>query len=204
MLHCWVFWHSFFKHTQAKHTLWPLFSLHCAKQKQKKKNPWTFALELSSRHPLAVATVNAGNTARGKKEKSCCAHHHHRRPPGATEVRRVACPCVVFQLRFLRPPRACFAPLAMDLSDCSRWNAVVLYLRSMFSKACGRAACRTARQWIRWDLHEVNQCLLLPSSHIYFSTPVLCTETELSAIVCQCHTEEVTMGDRFPGAIAQV
>lgn len=148
--------------------MYPLASFpHTVQKKTKSLNSAS-----EPRHPLPVATVDAGNTAEEekKKKKSCCAHHHHhRRPPGATEVQCVACPCVVFQLCFFSLPQACFGPLAMDSRDCSRWNAVVLYLWSMFSsKACGRAARRAARRWILWDPLRVNQYPPAPS-HIYFS-----------------------------------
>lgn len=127
------------------------------------------------RHPLPVATVDAGNTVEEEKKKkrkkaAVLIIIITEGPPGATEVQCVACPRVVFQqCFFFSLPQACFGPLAMDLRDCSRWNAVVLYLWSMFSsKACGRAARRAARRWILWDPLRVNQYPPAPS-HIYFS-----------------------------------
>lgn len=156
-----------FKHTQAKRTLWPLFLTLC-KKKTKSLNSAS-----EPRHPLPVATVDAGNTVEEekKKKKSCCAHHHHhRRPPRRHRSPMCRMPLCSFPaVFFFSLPQACFGPLAMDLRDCSRWNAVVLYLWSMFSsKARGRAARRAARRWILWDPLRVNQYPPAPS-HIYFS-----------------------------------
>lgn len=75
MVHCWVFRHSFSKHTQAKHALWPLFLTLC---KQIPEPCLAAKFETSS--PL-LPQFDAG-----KPVKSHYAHHHRSPPPRRQEA----------------------------------------------------------------------------------------------------------------------